>query len=395
MRIVLISLVFLAFPAINGFINRPTHVNSAYPKHVTPTFRTILAYDPRSRIVSTERDSASHLFPDDILMLAQHEIAGRSTPEDGPMGRAEKQRDEMREASEYTDPELLAADEINDVPRIDWNPKVGDEILTVRDLHVRALDDNTRLIRGLDIDINCGECHAILGRNGSGKSTLSKTIMGYPNYSVNRGSIMYKGIEIAELDPHVRSHLGIFLSFQAPPEIGIGTETFLLEICNSKAKAHGEPLYTALTFAPLVKSMMRRVGLPMSYLDRGLNEGFSGGERKRAEMLQMLLLKPHLIILDETDSGLDVDSFKLAAETLRLFREEDPTRAFIVVTHYKRLLDVLKPDKCHVMHKGKVIHVGGAEVPDQLEKDGFQPFLAAYKKKVEAAAAAKMRPDKS
>eukprot|EP00918_Siedleckia_nematoides_P081561 GHVU01178831.1.p1 GENE.GHVU01178831.1~~GHVU01178831.1.p1 ORF type:complete len:510 (+),score=88.70 GHVU01178831.1:1725-3254(+) len=266
----------------------------------------------------------------------------------------------------------------------DWNCSNA-PLLKVKNMHISAKEDGSKLVRGMSLTVKCGETHAILGRNGSGKSTFAKALAGHPNYEVIKGTAEFKGLDMLAMDARTRAVAGLFLAFQYPIEIeSINNELFLREALNEKRLALGLEPVSPFEFSKMMAEQLGRVGLGVEFLDRPMNFGFSGGEKKRNEVLQMMMLNPDLCVLDETDSGLDVDSFRTTAEAVSEFKKTDESKkAFLIVTHYKKLLEVLKPDFCHVLHRGVVIHSGGAEVADQLEERGFQPFLAAYKTRVE------------
>ena len=241
-------------------------------------------------------------------------------------------------------------------------------ILEVKNLN--ASINNNRILRNLNLTINKGEIHAIMGPNGSGKSSFSKIIAGHPAYKVSNGEIYFHGNTILTLEPEERAHLGIFLAFQYPIEIpGVTNEDFLWLAYNSKLKENNKEEVDLLTFLSIIKEKLEIINMSPTFLSRNLNEGFSGGEKKCNEILQMLLLEPELSILDETDSGLDIDALKRISNGINNFMEED--KAIILITHYQRLLDYIKPTYVHVMKEGKIIKTGDFNLVKQLELKGY------------------------
>ena len=242
-------------------------------------------------------------------------------------------------------------------------------ILEIKDL--RASINNNEILKNLNLTINSGEIHAIMGPNGSGKSTFSKIIAGHPAYEVLDGDIIFKGSSILGLDPEERSHLGIFLAFQYPIEIpGVSNEDFLRLAYNSKQKFLNKPEVDPIEFFSIINEKLKLVNMSSIFLSRNVNEGFSGGEKKRNEILQMILLESELSILDETDSGLDIDALKIISKGINSFM--DSNKAIILITHYQRLLDYIKPDYVHVMQNGKIIKTGNAELAKELESKGYE-----------------------
>jgi Fe-S cluster assembly ATP-binding protein len=242
-------------------------------------------------------------------------------------------------------------------------------ILEIKDL--KASINNNEILRSLNLTINPGEIHAIMGPNGSGKSTFSKIIAGHPAYEVLGGDIIFKGFSILDLDPEERSHLGIFLAFQYPIEIpGVSNEDFLRLAYNSKQKFLNKPEVDPIEFFSIITEKLKLVNMSSIFLSRNVNEGFSGGEKKRNEILQMILLESELSILDETDSGLDIDALKIISKGINTFM--DSNKAIILITHYQRLLDYIKPDYVHVMQNGKIIKTGNAELAKELEIKGYE-----------------------
>ena len=243
-------------------------------------------------------------------------------------------------------------------------------MLEIRNLHARIVDDGTEIIRGLNLTVKAGEVAAIMGPNGSGKSTLSYILAGREDYEVTEGDILYNGQSILEMDPAERATSGIFLAFQYPMEIpGVATMEFLKVAMNEQRKARGEEPLKIPEFLKRVKEAAASLSMDMAMLKRPLNVGFSGGEKKRAEILQMKLLEPKLCVLDETDSGLDIDALKIVSDGVNALRA--PDRAFLVITHYQRLLEHIVPDTVHVLYKGQVIKSGDKSLALELEQNGY------------------------
>jgi Fe-S cluster assembly ATP-binding protein len=243
-------------------------------------------------------------------------------------------------------------------------------MLEIKNLHARIVEDGTEIIRGLDLTVNKGEVAAIMGPNGSGKSTLSYILAGKEDYEVTEGDILYNGESILEMDPAERAAAGIFLAFQYPMEIpGVATMEFLKVAINEQRKARGEDPLKVPELLKRVKDAAGTLHMDMGMLKRPLNVGFSGGEKKRAEILQMKLLEPKLCVMDETDSGLDIDALKIVADGVNSLRS--PDRAIIVITHYQRLLEYIVPDAVHVLYKGQVIKSGDKSLALELEANGY------------------------
>jgi Fe-S cluster assembly ATP-binding protein len=242
-------------------------------------------------------------------------------------------------------------------------------ILEIKEL--KACINQNEILKNLNLKVHKGEIHAIMGPNGSGKSTFSKVLAGHPAYNVTAGQILFKGLNILDLAPEDRSHLGIFLAFQYPIEIpGVSNEDFLRLAYNAKQKAKNEPEVDPLEFLMIINEKLKLVDMSSTFLSRNVNEGFSGGEKKRNEILQMILLDSDLSILDETDSGLDIDALKIISNGINRFMNEN--KAIILITHYQRLLDYIKPDFVHVMQNGKIIKTGSADLAKQLELKGYE-----------------------
>lgn len=243
-------------------------------------------------------------------------------------------------------------------------------MLEIRNLHARIADTDTEIIKGLDLTVKAGEVAAIMGPNGSGKSTLSYILAGRDDYEVTEGDILYNGESILEMDPAERAAAGIFLAFQYPMEIpGVATMEFLKVAMNAQRKARGEEPLKTPDFIKRVRDAAGSLSMNFDMLKRPLNVGFSGGEKKRAEILQMKLLEPKLCVLDETDSGLDIDALKIVAEGVNALRS--PERAVVVITHYQRLLDHIVPDTVHVLSKGRIVKSGDKTLAHELEAGGY------------------------
>ena len=244
-------------------------------------------------------------------------------------------------------------------------------LLEVKGLKVQVEDNE--ILHGLDLTVNAGQVHAIMGPNGSGKSTLSHVIAGKPGYEVTGGEILFKGEDLLKMEPDERAAKGVFLAFQYPVEIpGVTTMNFLHTALNAQRKARGEIELMAPEFLKKVREIAKSLNIPMDMLKRGVNVGFSGGEKKRNEVLQMGLFQPSLCILDEMDSGLDIDALRIAADGVNALRS--PERAMVVITHYQRLLNYIVPDVVHVMSKGRVVKSGGKELALELEKSGYAQY---------------------
>ena len=243
------------------------------------------------------------------------------------------------------------------------------KILEINDIHAKI--GEKEILKGLNLALEPGKVHAIMGPNGAGKSTLSKTIVGHYDVEVTQGDILYKGKSILEMEPEERALEGIFLSFQHPVEIpGVNNAYFLRTALNAKRKHEGKEELNAAEFLREMKKHLEMLGMKADMISRSLNEGFSGGEKKRNEILQMLMLQPEVIILDEIDSGLDIDALRAVSEGINLMK--DGKRSFLVITHYSRILDYIKPDYIHVLKEGRIIKTAGPELVAQLEEEGYE-----------------------
>ncbi len=247
-------------------------------------------------------------------------------------------------------------------------------MLHIRDLHARA--GGKDILKGIDLEVRAGEVHAIMGPNGSGKSTLARALSGHPGYEVTGGSVTYKGQDLLAMDPDERAREGVFMAFQYPVEIpGVNNAYFLKAALNAKRKQQGLDELDAIDFMKVVKEKLKVLHIDDSMLLRSVNEGFSGGEKKRNEIFHMAVLEPALAVLDETDSGLDIDALRVVADGVNAMRS--PDRSFIVVTHYQRLLNYIVPDFVHVLSDGKIVRSGGRELALELEEKGYAGQTAA------------------
>ncbi len=244
-------------------------------------------------------------------------------------------------------------------------------LFEIRGLRAKPAEAATEILRGVDLTVAAGEVHTIMGPNGSGKSTLASTLMASPEYAVTGGSIHFQGDEITDWPTEVRAKAGMFLAFQYPQEIaGVSVIQFLRQAASARSGIDLSVLELRLA----TMEWMKRLGMDSSFVDRYLNEGFSGGEKKRNEILQMAILEPELAILDETDSGLDIDALRTVANGIREIKRDRPTIGIVLITHYQRLLDELQPDHVHILVDGKIVASGGMELAEQLDRDGYEGF---------------------
>jgi Fe-S cluster assembly ATP-binding protein len=248
-------------------------------------------------------------------------------------------------------------------------------MLNITNLHVKLEEEDKQILKGVNLSVDAGQVHAIMGPNGSGKSTLSYVLSGKDGYEVTDGSATLNGADLLDMAPEERAAAGLFLAFQYPVEIpGVGNMTFLRTAVNAQRKARGQDEMSAGDFLKEVRAKAKSLKIDADMLKRPVNVGFSGGEKKRNEILQMAMLEPKMCILDETDSGLDVDAMKLVAEGVNALRSEG--RSFLVITHYQRLLDHIKPDVVHIMANGRIVKSGGPELALEVEKNGYSDILA-------------------
>ncbi|MBS1711033.1 MAG: Fe-S cluster assembly ATPase SufC [Armatimonadetes bacterium] len=243
-------------------------------------------------------------------------------------------------------------------------------MLEIKNLHACVAEDGKEILKGIVLSVKAGEVHAIMGPNGSGKSTLANILAGREDYEVTEGSITYQGEDLTEMEPEDRAHKGVFMAFQYPVEIpGVSNTYFLRAAVNAKRVANGEEEIGSLQFMSFIREKVKLLGLKDDLLTRSVNEGFSGGEKKRNEIFQMAVLEPALCVLDETDSGLDIDALKTVADGVNALRS--PERAFVVVTHYQRLLNYIVPDYVHILKEGRIVKSGGKELALELEDKGY------------------------
>ncbi len=248
-------------------------------------------------------------------------------------------------------------------------------MLEIKNLHVKLEEEDKQILKGVNLTVEAGKVHAIMGPNGSGKSTLSYVLSGRDGYEVTDGEVTLEGEDMLELEAEERAAAGIFLAFQYPVEIpGVGNMTFLRTAVNAQRKARGEEEMSAADFLKLIRAKAKELKIDADMLKRPVNVGFSGGEKKRNEILQMAMLEPKMCILDETDSGLDVDAMKLVSEGVNALRSEN--RGFLVITHYQRLLDHIKPDVVHIMYDGRIVKTGGPDLALEVENNGDADSLA-------------------
>jgi Fe-S cluster assembly ATP-binding protein len=248
-------------------------------------------------------------------------------------------------------------------------------ILKIENLQAKVADEDLQILKGVDLELNAGEIHAIMGPNGSGKSTLAKVLAGHPGYEVTGGSVTFEGEDILEAEPDERSQAGIFLAFQYPVEIpGVSIANFLRTALQAHA---GDEELDLFEFQDLLMEKMDLLDMDPTFAERPVNDGFSGGEKKRNEILQMACLQPKLALMDETDSGLDIDALQIVANGVNKLREENPEMTVLLITHYQRLLNYIKPDHVHVMVQGRIVQSGGPEVALHLEDQGYAEFQDA------------------
>jgi Fe-S cluster assembly ATP-binding protein len=246
-------------------------------------------------------------------------------------------------------------------------------MLEIRNLHAGI--DGKEILKGIDLTVNKGEIHAIMGPNGSGKSTLAKVLAGHPQYEVISGEILYEGRNLLEMPPDERAREGVFMAFQYPIEVpGVSNAQFLRLAYNEKRKHRGEEELDPLEFKDLLKERAKVVEMEASFMTRSVNEGFSGGEKKRNEVLQLAILEPELAILDETDSGLDIDALRIVAKGVNEVHRDRPSMGVLAITHYQRLLEELVPDVVHIMIDGRIVATGGLELVERLERDGYESW---------------------
>lgn len=252
-------------------------------------------------------------------------------------------------------------------------------LLEIKNLHAHVEEDeDKKILKGLSLQVKAGEVHAIMGPNGAGKSTLSSVISGNEDYEVSAGELLFNGEDILEEDPENRARQGVFLAFQYPVEIpGVSNKLFMQTAVNAVREEQGKPVLDMFDFDEYAQEKMAMLNMRQDMMERSVNVGFSGGEKKRNDIFQMALLEPKLCILDETDSGLDIDAMKVVANGVNSLRTKE--RGFIVITHYQRLLDYIKPDFVHVLYDGKIIKTGSFELAHELEKNGYDQIIADYK----------------
>ena len=248
---------------------------------------------------------------------------------------------------------------------------MNEPLIQITNLHARLSDDpEVEILKGVDLTVNAGEVHSIMGPNGSGKSTLASVLAGHEAYEVTDGSVLFRGEDLLDLDPEERAQAGVFLAFQYPVEVpGVSNSQFLRAAVNAVRGARGEDELDPLGFVKLARERMKLVDIQPDMLKRSVNEGFSGGEKKRFEIFQMALLEPSFCVLDETDSGLDIDALRVVSDGVNQLRDEG--RGFLIITHYQRLLNYIEPDRVHVMMDGRIIRSGGKELALQLEEHGY------------------------
>jgi len=249
-------------------------------------------------------------------------------------------------------------------------------ILTIRNLHAKVADEDIEILHGVDLDLHKGEIHAVMGPNGSGKSTLAKILAGHPGYEASEGEVSYQGEDLLEQEPDERSQNGVFFAFQYPVEVpGVSIANFLRTALQARLGEDEE--VDLFEFQDQLMDRMKLLDMDPSFAERPVNDGFSGGEKKRNEILQMAMLDPTLAIMDETDSGLDIDALQVVAKGVNTLTEENPDMTVLIITHYQRVLDFIKPDHVHVMVGGRIVRSGGPEVARELEAKGYEEFKTA------------------
>ncbi|MDP2497524.1 MAG: Fe-S cluster assembly ATPase SufC [Candidatus Palauibacterales bacterium] len=259
---------------------------------------------------------------------------------------------------------------------------MADKLLEVRDLHVTVEDEDIEILKGVDLEVDHGEIHALMGPNGSGKSTLAKLISGHPSFIASRGEVLYEGDDVLEMEPDERARAGVFMAFQYPSEIpGVSISNFLRTAINAGRDEEDE--ISVFDFRKRLKDALELLDMDESFADRYVNDGFSGGEKKRNEILQMAVLQPTLALLDETDSGLDIDALKVVADGVNRIGDQNQDLGVLLITHYQRILNYIEPDRVHVMIDGKIVESGGPELAEQLEEQGYD-WLREEKEPVSA-----------
>ena len=249
-------------------------------------------------------------------------------------------------------------------------------LLKIEGLRAKVADEDTEILKGLDLELGEGEIHAIMGPNGSGKSTLAKVLAGHPAYEVTDGTVIYRGQDLMEMEPEERSQSGVFMAFQYPIDIpGVSIANFLRTALQARLGEDEE--LDLFDFQDTLMERMELLDMDPSFAERSVNEGFSGGEKKRNEILQMAVLQPHLALMDETDSGLDIDALKVVANGVNALSKERPEMSFLIITHYQRVLNYIRPDHVHVMLEGRVVQSGGPEVAERLEAEGYELYRTA------------------
>ncbi|NIP60656.1 MAG: Fe-S cluster assembly ATPase SufC [Gemmatimonadetes bacterium] len=256
-------------------------------------------------------------------------------------------------------------------------------VLKITNLHAKVAEEDVEILKGVDLEMNEGEIHAVMGPNGSGKSTLAKILMGHPGYEASEGEVVYRGEDLLEMEPDERAQAGVFLAFQYPVEIpGVSIANFLRTAL--QARLEGEDELDLFEFQDLLMDRMELLDMDPSFAERPVNDGFSGGEKKRNEILQMAVLNPTLALMDETDSGLDIDALKVVAHGVNTLTKDNPEMSVLLITHYQRVLNYVEPDRVHVMVGGKIVRSGGPEVALDLEESGYEEYREAGEPVAEA-----------